>query len=1015
MLSIRTTCRPRPEVLTGELQDALFAASFAQVTLGEGAPVYTDPHIFLRNTHPAQALCKIVSTVFERLARPDEPGTALRLSTGFGGGKTHALIALWHLAKNVSNPTLGTELLPAAGRPSTVAVVGIDASGWGRDVAVRHPDAISHSLWGELAYQLCGRKGLERLGPMDAPDRIPDIGLVRQLLPNGPLLILIDELVIYMSNLSEQEVKQAVNFVGVLVSIVTSRPQAVLVITDPANQEVYAEQSERLAKALNDAAKLDSVLSRTISDYDPIGDETAQVISRRLFEHVERAAADTASAEYHDAYKRVANEFAGALPEHAAAKAYAERIVRCYPFHPRLMDTAQNRLSSIQDFNRSRGVLRLFARMLHDVWSQERDPYLLSAGDLNWANERIQADLLNRLNRDNFRAAVEADVLGHAVELDESFETDIHRRVASALLLESLPMSGDTMAMDRRDLTLAVLRPSDMGNEPSDALDRLLAVCWHTYHDASRERFEFRYEPNILKIIEERAAGIPLEDARQRVLTTVLSNFHGGVFRLVSFPTAPSAVADDAALTLVLADDEMLARRVVEHQNEPQDTAPFPRRFRNAIVAIAPRLDVLRQAISTQQRLLAAGELLSEHTRNKGSREARDQIEALITELGIKVRREGLRAFERVLLQGRQTLTLSEDYMVAREGPLDVAPGQERLLKFLEDKRLIYRADDVLDVGLLLERLLPGGTPAVAHPGAVRADSVHERALEHKELRLMRNGNPLRLAILRAVSDGRLVVRLANGEAYDATGCVAGPPGARRRMERPLASVPLESEVLLAPPDAPCVAEWLRTDEPQPGCDPTPLTLAEAAQRKRTTVAAIEQALRQRAIYGQVTDGVTYVLDDPAFARWFPSVAPDQRATTYSWDEAVAWAATRPLLALTLQADQVSAASSLLSAAHPLEAPTQALRLHLEGQLPGGGTLRLVFENAPPNAPVKPVEQVTRLARACQGVTYFEGELRLEFGEGRRGAQPLLQQSQRQARGHLALEADFGPEDGADA
>lgn len=1012
MLSIRTTCRPRPEVLQSELQDALFAASFAQVTLGEGARVYVDPHVFFRNTHPAHALSTIVRTVFERLVRSDEPGVALRLSTGFGGGKTHALIALWHLARNVSDPTLGTDLLAAAGRPPTVAVVGIDASGWGRDVAVRHPDAISHSLWGELAYQLSGREGLERLGPMDAADRIPDIGLLRQLLPEGPLLILIDELVIYMSNLSEQEAKQVVNFVGMLVSVVTSRAQAVLVITDPANQDAYADQSERLAKALDVATKLDSVLSRAISDYDPIGDETAQVISRRLFEHVDRAAADTASSEYFAAYQRVVSELPAALPTSAATHDYAERIVRCYPFHPRLMATAQDRLSSIQDFNRSRGVLRLFARMLRDIWSQQRDPYLLSAGELNWADDRIQADLLHRLNRDSFRGAVDADVLGHAAELDKEYGTDIHRRVASALLLESLPMSGDTMAMDRRDLTLAVLRPSEMGSEPSQALDRLVSVCWHTYHDASREHFEFRYEPNIHKIIEERAPGIPLEDARQRLLTMVLSNFQGGMFRVVSYPTAPSAVADGAVLTLVLADDEALARRVVEFQNEPQDTAPFPRRFRNAIVAIAPRTDVLEQAIATERRLLAANELLTEHRRDKGPREVRDQIEAVINDLGIKVRREGLRAFERVLLQGRQTLTLSEDYMVTREGPLDVASGQERLLKFLEDKRLIFKVGDALDVGLLVERLLPGGTPDVAHPGAVRADSVYERALESKDLRLMRNGNPVSDAILRAVSDGRLVVRLANGQAHDATGCVAGPPGARLRAERPLASVPLESDVLLAPPDAPCVMAWLRTDEPQPKSVSGLLTLEEAARRKRATVAAVEEALRLGLVHGQMVDGVPHVLDDAAFALWFPSATLDQNVTAYSWDEAVRYAATRPLLSVTLKASEVDAANRLLSAAHPLGVPRQALRLQLEGQLRDGGSLNLAFDDVPPNAPVNPVEQVRRLARACQVIAYFEGELRLLLGQGQRNMQALLQQSEKQAGGVLTIEALFGPEEG---
>lgn len=105
---------------------------------------------------------------------------------------------------------------------------------------------------------------------------------------------------------------------------------------------------------------------------------------------------------------------------------------------------------------------------------------LISAGEIDWTNGRIQADLLQRLNRDNFKAAVHADVVGHAGELDREWSTSVHTRVASALLLESLPMT-ESSGLTNQDLTLAVLRPSDAGPEPVEALDRLMAVCWHTY------------------------------------------------------------------------------------------------------------------------------------------------------------------------------------------------------------------------------------------------------------------------------------------------------------------------------------------------------------------------------------------------------------------------------------------------------------------------------------------------------------------------------------------------------
>ena len=120
-------------------------------------------------------------------------------------------------------------------------------------------------------------------------------------------------------------------------------------------------------------------------------------------------------------------------------------------------------------------MLRLFARILHDVWQRGEDLELITAGDLDWSSTRIRGDLLQRLSRDNFAAAVSADVEGHATELDAG-KHGIHRRVASALLLESLPLHPNS-GLTPDEVTLAVLRPDEAGPEPGEALDRLVGVC----------------------------------------------------------------------------------------------------------------------------------------------------------------------------------------------------------------------------------------------------------------------------------------------------------------------------------------------------------------------------------------------------------------------------------------------------------------------------------------------------------------------------------------------------------
>ena len=118
-MGVRAGCKPRDDVLQGELDDAIFAASFGKLIRDEGPLIYRNADLFFRNTHPTASLAKLCRDVFGRLSASDEAGAILRLSTGFGGGKTHALMTLWHLAKNIADPTLGNG--PAAARRSAGA------------------------------------------------------------------------------------------------------------------------------------------------------------------------------------------------------------------------------------------------------------------------------------------------------------------------------------------------------------------------------------------------------------------------------------------------------------------------------------------------------------------------------------------------------------------------------------------------------------------------------------------------------------------------------------------------------------------------------------------------------------------------------------------------------------------------------------------------------------------------------------------------------------------------------
>jgi hypothetical protein len=965
MRSMYDCCHLRPEVLNGDLDDAIFAADFGHVVEGVNAPaVYLKPEEFFKNTHPAMRLKKVVTTIFDRLADPKEAGALIRLSTGFGGGKTHTLIALWHLAHNINKATLGTELLPAAGRVKKIAVAGIDGDKTGSTVCLQHGDFMTHSLWGEIAYQLGGEKGYAKVQSVDNPETVPHSALIREMMPaDEPVLILLDELVLYMTKLSEQGRKGLLSFINSLISEVRAKKQAVLVITDPANQASYQQEAAQLAQLaeLETAHGLDDVLGRKMTDFDPIGDETAQVIVRRLFTHVDKSGADEVSSEYYNAYTRIIAEHAELLPAGVDTAAYAARIVECYPFHPRLLETTKERLGALQVFQKSRGTLRLFARILRDTWERRPDIPLITAGDINWANDSIQADLLQRLNKDNFKAAVDADVTRHAGELDGSYSTDIHRRVAAALLLESLPMTSNA-SMDKRDLALATLHPSEVGNEPGEAIDRLYSICWHTYKNDAGDKFLFRYEANPNKLIEEALESINVEDAKSQVRALVLGYFKGGTFDLKAYPQHPSEVQDSAKLKLVLCDAETQAQAVCNYEDDTDPAAKRPRRFRNAILAIAPSPSALQDAVQAIRWKMAAEAVRKEYKDNK---EVVKQIDALMPTLVKRGQISSWRAFHRVVFQGRPSVTLDEQYLVSEDSVLQSPNGQANLKRFLDDAKKIYQLNDALDVDLLLAHIINGSTPALDHPGAYPASAVHERALASDKLRLMLDGSPVRNAVIKAVTAGKLVVRLANGEVYDAHGCVSGPTGERKHIVgKILTTLNLNSDVFIALADAACVADWT--------------AVAAAAEKKTPTTSSN------------------------------PILIDAVRATT--WKDAIEYAAKRPMTSMKLTAAKPDAAKTLAALAQPFGAQALSLTVQAMGQLKEGGEARFMVEGVKHNSNLKPVDFAATLLRAMDDGAEFLTEMALDFGDGMKSAGVKLEKAQQSASDDVGIEAAFGKE-----
>jgi hypothetical protein len=873
-------------------------------------------------------------------------------------------MALWHLAQNIKDASMGTDLLPAAGRPAEVVAVGIDASMGGLPEFASHGKTKVNSLAGELFFRLGGAQGLKLLGKADDPEASPSDAQLQAVLPDAPVLILLDELVVYMAKLSERGQGNLLGFVNALASVVSRRKQAVLIVTDPAGQVVYAKESAKFDEALEAAAaRLDDLFGRRGTDFDPIGDEAAQVIVCRLFDKVNNTAAEKASATYLSLYQRVAQESPGSVPPNAATPDYAKKIKESYPFHPRFLVTAQDRLGALQDFHKSRGVLRMFARVIRDVWEAKEDLELITAGDIDWASPRIQSDLIQRLNRDEFRAAIRADIQGHARELDGGVR-GVHTRVASALLLESLPMESNS-GLEPADLALAVLRPEEAGPEPSEALDRLIGVCWHTYPMGGKG-YQFRYQPNVIKQVEERKGDILVEDAISRVEAEAQEYFKGFFFDLAAWPKNPKQVAPSPRLQLALCRDEKTAQRVCNYEVDSEEDQ-IPRAYVNAIAAVAASQAAFNEAVDKAQRLMAAEEVLKDASKGTQNKLVRDQLSKLMTPFHKSFRIQTCRAFDRVVLAGGTVFSLEEKYQVPEEEIMKQASGQACLKRCFEEKELIYQANEAVDADRFLKDILRGATPSSEEPEAYTAKAVHERFLSTKGLRLIPDGSIVRQTVLKAVGAGKVVVRTSDGKAYDAHGRVEGPSGKRRRVPGTLTSFGLDDTVLIARTDCEAAAKWLKEDKPEkerpgggPGEPPPP-----------------------------------------------PPPPPPQKVTAQTWEKVLEYAQERPLLELHLIAAMPATANALLGLAQPLGADKLSLSVTTDGRLKDEGTMRFMASEIKPNHPAKPLALAQTVFNSLADGSTFEADLKLSFQPGRTDLQAQLKALAENAPEEVSVRATF--------
>ena len=171
----REVLAPHYDVATGNFQAAEFAADLYKVAAAKDAGKdYAEPVQFFARTYLTEGLRDLIDRAVRRLAGDQNASPVINLQTNFGGGKTHSMLALWHLASGMplgDYPQDVQDLLSetAYGELSwpvrRVALVGNHISPSG---SVKPDGTQVNTIWGELAWQLGGREAFAQVATADA-------------------------------------------------------------------------------------------------------------------------------------------------------------------------------------------------------------------------------------------------------------------------------------------------------------------------------------------------------------------------------------------------------------------------------------------------------------------------------------------------------------------------------------------------------------------------------------------------------------------------------------------------------------------------------------------------------------------------------------------------------------------------------------------------------------------------------------------------------------------------------
>jgi predicted AAA+ superfamily ATPase len=632
---------PHFDIKQGHLDESVFAANLAEVALGTGREIYKDPNSFFSKTFMTAGLKSVAKTVVKGLnGKEDAENRVISLQTGFGGGKTHTLISIYHLCnwgKSAAASSYTKELLDYTGVPEfEKANIAVFTNTTNDPVQGRTVDGITiRTIWGEIAYQLGGVDAFNLIKANDEQLSAPK-GLFKSVLEKcNPALILIDELADYCVSASAITVgssslaDQTISFMQEFTEAVAATENCVAIITLPASVQEVANSPQ----AASILSSLQSRVSRVGVDTQPVSeDEIYEVIRRRLFENIgDKAYIESVATNYIKLYADHWTE----LPDNVTKSEYKQKLIQSYPFHPELIDIFKTKWASNNNFQRTRGVLRLLAALVSDLWKRQQSltgsNVLIHSGDLHLPNLDSVTSQLKKLYGNGYESVISADIAGsgsNAFKIDSSkpeFEQyHLTQSIATVLLLNSFGTEAANKGLSTKELKLHLISPNSYNhNSINSSLDALEDNAFYLYAaqtGSSGKRFWFHVKPNISMLINQAKDDIKSDEINGEIIRRLKDKIRNvALFNVLVDPAAD--IPEQMKPTLIILNpknacptDSLKTETKSIIQAIATKKGSSERIYRNTILFLVPQDSSLGKLQSEVREYLACQKISSDYS-----------------------------------------------------------------------------------------------------------------------------------------------------------------------------------------------------------------------------------------------------------------------------------------------------------------------------------------------------------------------------------------------------------------